>query len=306
MANPVICAAGAPGPAAPKINKPKLETYLRYIEGYTAGVKLSIDDPTPSAYKGVSRVIVHLSMGAQKLGDRLYYVTADGDRFISGTVWELNENPFLDILERLPTDGPSFGPANAKVTVVVFSDFECPYCRDFAKTVRDNIPKNYPTDVRVIFEDYPIDSIHPWARTASEAAHCLADQSAAAFWAFHDWDFEHQGEIDNWFKHPETAKNLRDQTLAIARQQNLDAAKVATCIDTHATAKQVEESLRSGRALQVQQTPTLFINGRMIPGAVAWKTLDAVIQLELNRPKEIEGPPAAKCCEVTVPTIFKK
>ncbi len=293
---------------SPKLDKTKLEMYLRYIEGYTAQVKFVIDDPTPSAYKGFSRVLVHLSLGAQKVGDRLYYVTPDGERFLSGSLWDLNENPFADALEHLPSDGPSFGPANAKVTIVAFSDFQCPYCREFANTIRTTLPKQYPDTVRFVFKDYPLDSIHPWARAASEAAHCLGDSKPAAFWAFHDWIFEHQGDVDNVFKNQKSTFDtyLKDTTLALAKQQGLDTAKVESCIATHATAKEVEESARAGRQLQVQQTPTSFINGRLVPGTVSSKDLAALIQLELDRPKEIPGPGTVKCCEVTIPTVFKK
>ncbi len=299
----------APGDTpVPKIDKPRLELYLRYIEGYTAQVKFVIDDPTPSAYKGFSRVVVHLSLDAQKVGERVYYVTPDAERFVSGSLWSVNENPFADTLDRLPSNGPSFGPADAKVTIVAFSDFQCPYCREFANTIRTTLPKQYPDTVRFVFEDFPLDAIHPWARAASEAAHCVGDSKPAAFWAFHDWIFEHQGDVDNVFKNQKAtfATYLKDNTLAIAKQQGLDSAKVETCINTHAPAKEVEESVRAGRDLQIQQTPTSFINGRLVPGAVNSKNLAALIQLELDRPKEIPGPGTVKCCEVTIPTVFKK
>ena len=133
----------------PKFDKQKFQDFLRYAEAYTEGVKFAIDDPVPSAFPGFWRVLVHISLGDRKAGDRLYYVTADGQNFISGTVWELGKNPFADVLAQLPANAPSFGPADAKVSVVIFSDFQCPYCREFAKTVRDNIPKKYPNDVRV-------------------------------------------------------------------------------------------------------------------------------------------------------------
>ena len=281
---------------------------MRYIEGYTTEVKLTIDDPTPSAYPGYSRVVVHLRMREQAIGDRIYYVSSDGAQFFSGTLWDLSENPFLETLEHLPSDGPSFGPANAKVTMVVFSDFQCPYCREFAKTVRDNIPKKYPQDVRVQFEQFPIASMHPWSQAAAEASECVAEQKITAFWAFHDWIFEHQAEVNNSYQNQKAtfAGYLRNQTLAITKEQNLDTGRVARCIDSHEKSSEVEESVRNARALQIQQTPTEFINGRMIAGAVPWNTLDAILQLELNRPKEIPGPPSAKCCEVSIPTVLKK
>lgn len=302
----LACASGWCAPAdtsssPPKLDRQKLDDYLRYTEGFTPQVKLTIDDPGPSAYPGYFRVIVHLSVtrdkGVQQVGQKLYY-TPDGEHFIAGQLWELNKNPFEDTLERLPTDGPSFGPPNAKITIVVFSDFECPFCREFAKTLRSNVAQHYPKDVRVVFKDFPIDSIHPWAVAAAEAAHCIANQNPAAFWLFHDWIFEHQQEI--------TPQNLKDKTLAFAQQQNIPAAALATCIDNHTTAAAVQESLEQGRSLQIQQTPTLFVNGRQVPGAVPWTTLDAVIQLEMGRPKDIPGPSSQQCCAVSAPTVLGK
>ena len=297
----VTAAAADLNGVAPKIDRQKLESYVRYTEGYTPQVKFDIGDPTASVYRGYFRVLVHLSISREKVtqnvGDKLYY-TADGQRFLSGQLWALDQNPFLDTLERLPTDGPSFGLENAPVTVVVFSDFQCPYCREFAKTVRTNIPQKYPKDVRVIFKDFPLESVHPWALAAAEASHCVFEQKLEAFWPFHDWIFEHQGEV--------TAQNLKDKTLEFAQGQKLNAGAISSCLNSHATAAAVRQSLQAGRELQVQQTPSLFINGRMLGGAVPWKTLDAVIQLELNRPKDIPGPPADKCCQVSAPTVLTK
>ena len=282
----------------PKLDKQRLEAYIRYAEGYTAAVQFAIDDPVATPFSGYYRVRVHLTSGTNRL-DRLYYVTADGQHFINGSIWDLNDSPFQDTLLRLPAAGYSFGPADAKVTIVVFSDFQCPYCNQLAKTLRDNVAQKYPKDVRVIFKDFPIEAIHNWARAAAEASHCLGDQKQEAFWAFHDWIFAHQSEVNG--------ANVKDKALTIAKAQNLDdLTKAASCIDTHASASEVNESMQAGKALQVQQTPTEFINGRIIPGAIAWSNLDSVIQLELSRPKEIRGPVAQKCCEVSIPIASKK
>jgi protein-disulfide isomerase len=283
--------------APPKIDKQKLEAYVRYAEGFSPEVKISIDDPAPSPFTGYYRVLVHLTAGTHKL-DRLYYATQNGEQLINGNIWKLNESPFLDTLEHLPADGPSLGPANAKVTVVVFSDFQCPYCRELAKTLHDNIPQKYPTDVRIVFKDFPIDSIHKWARAASEAAHCLGSQKPGAFWAFHDWVFEHQQEVNE--------TNLRDHVLTLAKQQNVDVAQVSSCMANHATAQEVNQNQQIGAALQISQTPTTFVNGRMLSGAVPWQTLDNVIKMEVNHSKEVATSSAEKCCEVSIPTVAKK
>jgi protein-disulfide isomerase len=282
--------------SAPKIDKPRLENYIRYAEGYTPAVKLSIDDPAASAFPNYYRVVVHASSGSEEL-DRVYYVTADGSSYVSGNVWKLNQSPFLDTLDHLPADGPSLGPANARVTVVVFSDFECPYCRQLAQTIRQNVSQKYPKDVQIFFADFPLEK-HVWARPAAEAAHCVGDGNPEAFWAFHDWIFEHQQEVDQ--------KNVRDKVLAYVKDKNLDSTKITACMDTHAKAGEVAQNEQKGRLLQVQQTPTLFINGRMIPAAVPWQTLDGLIQYELNRPSDIALPAWHACCEVSVPTVSKR
>lgn len=261
--------------AAPAIDKPKLEAYLRYAEGFMANVHFKIDEPVASPYPNFYRVAVHLSMDNGAKLDRVYFMTADGQEIVNGTIWDLKKSPFAETVAHLPTNGYAFGPADAKVQLVIFSDFQCPYCREFAKTVRDNIPQKYPKDVRVIFEDFPIDSIHPWARAAAEASHCVGDQGVDAFWAYHDWIFAHASEIK--------PDNLKAKILAWAKDQKLDAAKLTTCMDTHADISVVNEAENAGKALGVQQTPTAYVNGRPIPGAMAWAGLDSVIELELKR-----------------------
>jgi len=261
--------------ATPKVDKTKLEAYLRYAEGYARDINLAIDDPAPSTLSGFFRLTVHLSRGANKL-DRIYYITADGEHVINGAVWDLEHSPFQETLAHLPTAGFSFGPANAKVTLVVFSDFQCPYCQSLAKTLRENVAQKYPGQVRVVYQDFPLTAIHNWAQNAAEAARCLGAQNPAAFWIFHDWIFEHQKEV--------TAANLREKTLALVKDQHLDEGKAAACIDTHATAADVQESMKAGRALQVELTPTLFLNGRMSAGALPWDGLNDLIQREVNSP----------------------
>jgi protein-disulfide isomerase len=126
----------------------------------------------------------------------------------------------------------------------------------------------------------------------------MAQQKPESFWACHDWIFAHQEEVNT--------SNVKEKVLGFGTDQKLDTAKLSSCIDSHVTAAAINETSEAGRRLQVQQTPTFFVNGRMITGAVPWTSLDAIIQLELNRPKDIPAPSTAKCCEVSVPTIIRK
>src|SRR5450631_2791186 len=189
-------AAQAAEPTAatpPTIDHAKWETFIRYAEGYVSAVKFQFEEPRPSFIPGFFEVTVHLSNGESKL-DRQYFVTADGQNIVSGSLWNVNHGPFEENLKLLPKDGFSFGPSDAPVNIILFSDFQCPYCSQLAKTMRQDLPKKYGDKVRVTFVEFPLSAIHPWARAAAESAQCLGAQNPAAFWAFHDWIFDHQKE----------------------------------------------------------------------------------------------------------------
>ena len=125
--------------AGPTIDKAKLEAYLRYAEGFMDNVHFKIDDPTPSPIPNFYRVLVHLSTDSGAKLDETYYLTPDGKEIVKGAVWDLTKSPFSDKLAQIPDTGYAYGPADAKVKLVIFSDFECPYCREYAKTVRDTL-----------------------------------------------------------------------------------------------------------------------------------------------------------------------
>ncbi len=279
-----VCARAA-DTAPPPLDKTKLEQYIRYAEGFTSGVKLTIGDPGKTASPELWVIPVHMMLGDQSL-DRTYYMTADGKEITGGKMWYMGESPFADVLAQLPSKGPSFGPADAKITIVEFSDFECPYCRQLAHTIRENIPKYYPKDVRVLYVDFPLQTIHPWAFAMAEAARCVWDGDNTRFWTLHDWIFDHQQEI--------TKENLRDKILAYSKEHNLDTARIGSCIDSHSSQAAVEQTIAVGKRLGVDQTPVLFVNGRMLGGAQKWDTLDAVIKLDIQRNQELSDAGAGK------------
>lgn len=275
----LLFAAGSWQVGAAGIDKSQVATYVRYSEGFTDDVTISVGDPTPSSLPNYSRIIVKMSAGKVDLGDKIYYVGPNGD-IISGNVWKMGASPFEDTLALLPKGGPSTGPADAAVTVLTFSDFECPYCRQLAISLRENLPKKYPDSVRLVFADFPLETKHLWARAAAEAAHCIGDNNNAAFWQFHDWIFQHQNEIDP------SGTNLRQKILSFAKDKGWDTLAIGSCMDSHAKAKEVSDNEQIANELGVQQTPTLFVDGRKVEGALPWPNLDRLLQFELKRPKE--------------------
>jgi protein-disulfide isomerase len=142
-----------------------------------------------------------------------------------------------------------------------------------APVLRHNVPETFGDKVRVYFKDYPLESIHPWARAAAIAGRCVYHQDAQAFWKFYDWIYDNQQGIDG--------DNLKAKATGWAGENNLDTLQLGKCLDTKATEPEVNQSLAEGRALELRGTPTLFINGRKI-GGLQWPDLELLINFELQ------------------------
>jgi protein-disulfide isomerase len=148
---------------------------------------------------------------------------------------------------------PSFGPEDAPVTIVEFGDLQCPSCRAEAPLLRQLIPELFPNKVRIVFKDYPLESIHPWARAASNAGRCVFRQNPQAFWKFYDWDYENQDDI--------TVENLKPKVLGWAAGNGISSDQLERCIDDKATDAEITQNISEGKTAGVRGTPTLFVNG---------------------------------------------
>jgi protein-disulfide isomerase len=169
---------------------------------------------------------------------------------------------------------PSFGPADAPVTIVEFGDLECPSCRAEAPLLRELIPELYPNKVRIVFKDYPLESIHPWARAASIAGRCVFRQNPQAFWKFYDWDYQNQDDT--------TVENLKSRVLGWARGNGIDSAQLESCMDTKATDAEVAQNINDGKTAGVRGTPTLFVNG-VKSASVQLPALQQTIEKEIAK-----------------------
>ena len=283
-------AAPAHPSAAPAIDKPKLEAYFRHLFVWAPPIQIAISDPKPAPMPGFYEIDVRGSQGEASQMET-FYISSDGKKIIRGTVFDANQNPFKSDLDKLKTDfQPSIGTQGAPVVIVEFSDFECPYCRQEAQMLRQNLLQAYPKEVHLYFLDFPLESLHPWAKDAAMMGRCIFHQNAAAFWDYHDWIFQNQTEI--------TPDTLKTKVLAFAATKGIDVAQLSKCIDSRATEEEVARTRAEGHELEVDQTPTMFVNGRRLTGTVSWPDLKRVIDYEIEYQKTAKNAGEDCGCEV--------
>ena len=257
-------------------DKAWLETYVRHLWVLDPQFNVAISDPKPAAdLPGFKEVTVRVSQGpaSQQV---VLLVSGDGSKIIEGNLYSAGSSPYKANLDKLKTQfQPSLGTPGAPVVLVEFSDFQCPHCKEEAKTIRQNLIQIYPKQVRLYFKDFPLTSIHPWAKAAAMAGRCVFHNNASSFWDYHDWIFAQQDAI--------TPENLRDKVMEWAKgQKDIDSLQLGRCIDDKATEKEVETNAEEAVALQVDGTPTLFINGRRVAAGSDWNTLKRVIDNEIK------------------------
>ncbi|MES1262082.1 MAG: thioredoxin domain-containing protein [Acidobacteriota bacterium] len=289
--------AASPSPAPAKkvsaLDKAALETYLRHLFVWPPAVQMTIDDPKSGPMPGYYEVKIRGVSGAQ-MQDETFYVSYDGQKIVRGVVYDIGQNPFKPELDKLRTDGrPNVGTPGAPVVITEFSDFECPYCREEAKLLRENLLKTYPKEVRLYFYDFPLQSIHPWAKPAAMAGRCVFRQSASGWWDFHDWIFDKQADLN--------AGNLTAKVLEFAKTKGLEVEPLTKCMASGETEAEVNHTLEVGQSLSVNQTPTLFINGRRMAGATSWNDLKFVIDYELEYQKTAKNAGEDCGCDLRLP-----
>jgi protein-disulfide isomerase len=182
-------------------------------------------------------------------------VTPDGKHALVGEVIPFGVKPFAADREKLEkgVNGPARGPANAAVTMVEFSDLQCPHCKDAQPTIDKLMSEE--KNARLVFQNFPLPS-HDWAAKAANYADCIGRESSDAAWKFISSIYDAQKDI--------TAANADEKLTALADQAGVKGAQTAACAAKPETTGRVQRSIALGASLEVNGTPTLFINGRKI------------------------------------------
>lgn len=179
------------------------------------------------------------------------------------------KEPEMPVMDVSAGDAPFVGGADAKVTIVEFSDFQCPFCARGA-TIMDELKKKYGKKVKIAFKNFPL-PFHTHAKKAAEAGLCAHDQKASKFWDMHDKMFSAQDKLDN------------SSLVKTAEAIGLDKKKFEECLNSGKFSKAVEADIEEGQKASVKSTPTFFVNGKMVNGAQPVERFAKIIDAELAK-----------------------
>src|SRR5580700_8464926 len=260
-------AAAQESAAIPK----RIEDYLRKYYAWGPNYTVKVGTPKPSPIGDLYEVPVEVSTEGGS-DSAIVYVSKDGHYMVRGDMQDLGADPLAENMSKLNLQGSaSKGPADAKVVLVEFGDLECPVCRQLDYVLRAVLPK-YP-QVRLVFKDFPLETIHPWAMSAAITGRCALQQSSDAFWKYHDSVYDNQDLI--------SPENAYDKLLGFAVQAGAAEDKLKACIADPKTQELVRQSMAEGHALDVTSTPTTFVDGRRMVGPDQ-TLLEQYIQFDSN------------------------
>jgi protein-disulfide isomerase len=267
--------AAAPVSAAQTPTQKNIEAYLRHLYAFGPDVLLVVGPPKETSVEGLLETTIHLTIGENKETVK-FYVSKDGKFLFRGEMSDMTKDPLAESRAQIQVkDAPAIGDPKAVITLVEYSDFECPVCRTLHDIVRDMLPK-YAGKVRVVFKDFPLEQLHPWARTAAIAGRCAYQQDPSAFWKMYDLIYDNQEII--------SASNAWTKMLDYAGQSRLDTDTFKTCMASPEAGEAINASRANGQLLDVNSTPTVFVNGRRMVGADA-HLLEQYINYELDQLK---------------------
>lgn len=266
--------ARAQAPSAAQTQK-TVEDYLRNLYAFGPDVKLVVGAFTDTAVPGLQSTDIDVTIGENKQTVK-FFVSKDGKYLVQGEMSDLTKDPLAENRSKMDLkNAPVWGDAKAPVTLVEYSDFECPVCRNLHEALKSILPK-YKGQIKLIFKDYPIEQIHPWARTAAIAGRCAYQQDPNAFWKVYDLIYDGQELI--------SAANAYSKMTDFAAQAGLNADAFKSCMAGPEAGAAVDASRANGQAVDVNSTPTVFVNGRRLIGADS-RTLEQYIQYEIGKSK---------------------
>ena len=296
-APPQAPSAGAPPPAgpapaaAPVLPKPDpanftaasptkdaVNAFLQASWGYDDNRLWQVEAILKTQVEGFSKVIVYVAdkTGKQKPQALSFFALPDGKHIIAGEeILPFGEHPYTDLRSQLQqkANGPYKGSAAKDLELVEFADFQCPHCKE-AQANMEKLATDFPK-ARIVFQNYPLEKIHPEAKRAASYGVCVAKLGGnGAFFQFANAVFEAQDGLN-------TADGATLTLNSAVTKAGLEPAKISACATTPETDKEVEAQVQLAQDVSVNQTPVLMINGRQVPvSSVPYDTLKQIIEYQ--------------------------
>jgi len=275
----LVC-LGCSAQSVPPEQSTRIERQVRSYYNIPATVNITLSQLKPSEFPNYNALSIHMD-GQGKTADYDFLLSKDGKTLVRMVKLDLSTDPYAEKMKKITVAGRSVrGDKHAKVTVVNFDDFECPFCSRMHQVLFPEILKEYGDRVAFVYKDYPLSEIHPWAMHAAVDANCLAAQNGDAYWDFADYIHANQKQVSE-------EKGLTNQFAALDRltteqgqKHNVDQTILQSCMKTQNT-DGVRASIHEGDTLGVQATPTLFVNGQEVDGALTLEEMRAVLDRAL-------------------------
>ncbi|MGA9510109.1 MAG: thioredoxin domain-containing protein [Candidatus Sulfotelmatobacter sp.] len=277
----IVCLGCVAQSVSPELAQ-KIERQVRSYYKVPAELKVLVGPASPSPdFPNYESVVVTIDNGERKQ-DLNFLVSKDHSSLIRMNKFDLNKDPYAATMSKINTAGrPTRGAKASKVVVVNFDDFECPFCSRMHQELFPEILKEYGDRITFIYKDYPLVEIHPWATHAAVDANCLATQNNDAYWDFADYIHANQHEVSNE-KTPAARLDALDKLAMLQGQKHsLDTVRLQSCIKAQDDSA-VKASMKEAESVGVEATPTMFINGEKIDGAVPPSELRAALDRALR------------------------
>jgi len=259
----------------------KIERQVRAYYKVPAELKVLVGPASPSSdFPNYDSIVVTVDNGERKQ-DLNFLVSKDHSSLIRMNKFDLSKDPYADTMSKIDTAGrPTRGAKASKVVVVNFDDFQCPFCARMHQELFPEIFKEYGDRVTFIYKDFPME-MHPWAMHAAVDANCLAAENSDAYWDFADYIHANQHEVSNEKTPGARLEALDRLTMLQGQKHNLDVVKLQSCVKAQDESA-VKASVKGGDAVGVDATPTLFVNGEKIDGAVPPNEVRAALDRALK------------------------
>jgi protein-disulfide isomerase len=271
----------AQSPSTAELDR-RIEKQVRSTFSLPPFVEVKPGERKPSTeFPGYDQLVVTMSYRGQTQ-TRDLLLSHDGKTLLSVLKMDLTRDPQAELLAKIDLKGrPVRGNKDAKVTVVVYDDFQCPYCSRMHLTVND-VLKSYGDRIKVVYKDFPLFEIHPWAERAAIDSGCLAKQSDGAYWEFADYVHANPQQIKGEQRPvPAQLAEVDRIAMVMGSHYSADATVLKSCLDAQSKTD-LNASVKEAGTVGVEATPSIFVNGVKMDGAVPEEELRLVLDKELK------------------------